>query len=148
MVGTVRGSVQWSGLQNSEAVKAKVSAAAMIKEMRRKSTFKRSTLDSLFEHARLNDEWETGELKNYTDAERITIVGIEIDAFARNVEELPFARGASVAFMPGNEGTGMNANQRAVCDEFIVISQYGGGTASLNVTVATSIVLQRFMSWR
>lgn len=48
------------------------------------------------------------------------------------------------AFMMGNEGQGMNEKQMAVCDGFVKISQYGGGTASLNVSVAASIVLQRF----
>ena len=31
-----------------------------------------------------------------------------------------------------------------MCDFFVYIPQYGGGTASLNVTVAASIVLQHF----
>lgn len=31
-----------------------------------------------------------------------------------------------------------------ICDFFVYIPQYGGGTASLNVTVAASIVLHHF----
>ncbi|KAI5057630.1 hypothetical protein GOP47_0027645 [Adiantum capillus-veneris] len=35
----------------------------------------------------------------------------------------------------------------AICDYFIYIAQYGGGTASLNVAVAASIVLHHFAVW-
>ena len=41
----------------------------------------------------------------------------------------------------------MNASQMAICDDFVYIPQYGGGTASLNVTVAASIILQSFALW-
>lgn len=47
-----------------------------------------------------------------------------------------------------HQGSGMSERQRAYCDSFVYISQYGGGTASLNVTVATSIILHRFSAWR
>ncbi|CAN0310824.1 unnamed protein product [Ectocarpus sp. 13 AM-2016] len=53
--------------------------------------------------------------------------------------------------MPGNEastGSGMSEQQKACCDSFVYISQHGGGTASLNVTVAASIVLHRYAGWR
>lgn len=42
----------------------------------------------------------------------------------------------------------MSEKQKAYCDSFVYISQYGGGTASLNVTVAASIILHRFSAWR
>ena len=35
-----------------------------------------------------------------------------------------------------------------MCDFFVYIPQYGGGTASLNVTVAASIVLHHFGGMR
>ena len=35
----------------------------------------------------------------------------------------------------------------ALCDSFVYIPQYGEGTASLNVTVAASIVLHNFAVW-
>jgi hypothetical protein len=35
----------------------------------------------------------------------------------------------------------------ALCDSFVYIPQYGPGTASLNVTVAASIILQHFAVW-
>lgn len=45
------------------------------------------------------------------------------------------------------QGTGLSEIQQAVCDRFVYIPQYGPGTASLNVTVAASIVLHRFAVW-
>jgi hypothetical protein len=34
-----------------------------------------------------------------------------------------------------------------LCDAFVYIPQYGAGTASLNVTVAASIILHHFALW-
>lgn len=45
------------------------------------------------------------------------------------------------------QGSGMNAAQVAICDAFVIIPQYGGGTASLNVTVAASIIMNSFAVW-
>lgn len=45
------------------------------------------------------------------------------------------------------QGQGLSEKQIAMCDSFVYIAQYGDGTASLNVTVATSIVLQHFAQW-
>lgn len=45
------------------------------------------------------------------------------------------------------QGQGLSGKQIALCDSFVYIPQYGDGTASLNVTVATSIVLQHFAVW-
>ena len=39
---------------------------------------------------------------------------------------------------------GLNDKQKLICDDFVYIPQYGDGTASLNVNVATSIVLHEF----
>ncbi|KAL7465610.1 hypothetical protein ACHAXS_005923 [Conticribra weissflogii] len=75
----------------------------------------------------------------------IQILGVEIDNNSKNLESEPFA--TSVAFMMGNEGSGMTSKQMSFCDGFVRISQYGGGTASLNVSVAASIVLHRFFHW-
>ena len=76
----------------------------------------------------------------------IPIIGVEIDNSSINLEEEPFGT-TSVAFMMGNEGSGMTTKQMSVCDGFIRISQYGGGTASLNVSVAAGLVLHRFFHW-
>ena len=35
----------------------------------------------------------------------------------------------------------------AICDGFVYIPQHGKGTASLNVTVAGSIILHHFALW-
>lgn len=73
------------------------------------------------------------------------IVGIEIVDEAKPANSLPF-RG-NTAFMLGNEGQGLNKKQLSYCDSFVYIPQYGPGTASLNVAVATSIVLHNFAIW-
>jgi hypothetical protein len=39
---------------------------------------------------------------------------------------------------------GLSDKQKQQCDSFVYISQYGNGTASLNVAVACSIVLHHF----
>ena len=48
---------------------------------------------------------------------------------------------------PAAQGQGLSAKQMALCDSFVYIAQYGGGTASLNVTVATTICLHHFALW-
>ena len=75
----------------------------------------------------------------------VRIVGVEIDEAAKDLEDEPFE--GDTAFMMGNEGQGMNEKQVRLCDGFVRIAQYGGGTASLNVSVAASIVLHRFHHW-
>jgi tRNA G18 (ribose-2'-O)-methylase SpoU len=80
-------------------------------------------------------------------AEGVSLSGVEICDGAKNVEkDAPFSR--SQAFMLGSEGAGMSESQKAACDSFTIISQHGGGTASLNVAVAGSIILQRYDQWR
>ncbi|XLR58313.1 hypothetical protein S83_008985, partial [Arachis hypogaea] len=44
-------------------------------------------------------------------------------------------------------GTGLSAKECEICDFFVYIPQYGGGTASLNVNVTASIVLHHFGVW-
>ncbi|KAG2787842.1 hypothetical protein JG687_00016764 [Phytophthora cactorum] len=75
----------------------------------------------------------------------IRIVGVEIMHDAKSIADQPFS--GDTAFIMGNEGSGMNSAQVAICDDFVYIPQYGGGTASLNVTVAASIILQSFALW-
>ncbi|EXC05713.1 tRNA (guanosine(18)-2'-O)-methyltransferase [Morus notabilis] len=70
------------------------------------------------------------------------ICGVEITDGAVAVNQHPFKR--STAFLLGNEGTGLSAKECEICDFFVYIPQYGCGTASLNVTVAASIVLHHF----
>ena len=73
------------------------------------------------------------------------IIGIEITDSAKPVHTCPWS--GPVAFMLGNEGQGMSDRQMRACDSFVYISQYGVGTASLNVAVAASIVLHRYAEW-
>ena len=93
-----------------------------------------------------------------TTTKTIPIIGVEIDNSSINLEEEPFSSFAacsssscncnpSIAFMMGNEGSGMSSKQMSICDGFIRISQYGGGTASLNVSVAAALVLHRYHHW-
>lgn len=42
------------------------------------------------------------------------------------------------------QGTGLSEKEMEICDFFVYIPQSGPGTASLNVTVAASIVLHQF----
>jgi tRNA(Leu) C34 or U34 (ribose-2'-O)-methylase TrmL len=76
---------------------------------------------------------------------KIAIVGVEITADARSVTEQPFT--GPTAFILGNEGTGLDAAAKAICDSFCYIPQHGVGTASLNVVCAASIVLHHFAIW-
>jgi tRNA(Leu) C34 or U34 (ribose-2'-O)-methylase TrmL len=84
-------------------------------------------------------------------AKGVTICGIEITADAEPVTKMPF-RGPT-AFIPGNEGEGLTDHAKSLCDHFIYIPQMNcpgmeaGGTASLNVVVATGIVLHHFATW-
>ncbi|CAN6353708.1 unnamed protein product, partial [Urochloa humidicola] len=73
------------------------------------------------------------------------ICGVEITEDAQPVTAHPFRR--STAFLFGNEGTGLSQKECEICDFFVYIPQYGCGTASLNVTVAASIVLHHFAAW-
>lgn len=70
---------------------------------------------------------------------------MEITDNAVAVNQHPFKK--STAFLLGNEGTGLSAKECEMCDFFVYIPQYGCGTASLNVTVAASIVLHHFGVW-
>ncbi|KAL3133160.1 hypothetical protein ABBQ38_007053 [Trebouxia sp. C0009 RCD-2024] len=45
------------------------------------------------------------------------------------------------------KGTGLSEHQLKLCDSFVYIPQHGQGTASLNVTVAASIILHHFAVW-
>ncbi len=78
---------------------------------------------------------------------RLPLVGVEIMSDAKSLLDEPFAGlmdGGGVAFMPGNEGTGLSEVQKGACTGFVYIPQYGSGTASLNVCVASTIVMHHF----
>lgn len=77
--------------------------------------------------------------------EQCRIVGVEITPEALPIDSHPFS--GPTAFILGNEGQGLSPKQVAMCDSFVYIPQYGAGTASLNVAVATAIVLHHFALW-
>ncbi|KAL3701920.1 hypothetical protein R1sor_019942 [Riccia sorocarpa] len=81
----------------------------------------------------------------YLKAKNVDICGVEIVDGAKAVHKHPFTR--STCFLLGNEGTGLSKKEMEICDFFVYIPQCGAGTASLNVTVAGSIVLHHFAVW-
>ena len=91
--------------------------------------------------------WE--ECVQHLKDRRIQLVGVEIHPDARSIDSfLEDDVVVDTAFVMGNEGTGLHVKQMQSCDAFVRIPQYGGGTASLNVYVAASIVLHRFHHWQ
>ena len=93
-----------------------------------------------------NKDNATAKASNSGKKSTIQILGVEIDPSSINLEQDDVFT-TSTAFMMGNEGQGMTTKQMSVCDGFVRISQYGGGTASLNVSVAAGLVLHRFFHW-
>eukprot|EP00744_Colponema_vietnamica_P015830 GILI01022197.1.p1 GENE.GILI01022197.1~~GILI01022197.1.p1 ORF type:complete len:232 (+),score=30.27 GILI01022197.1:37-696(+) len=84
-------------------------------------------------------------LKEWLKARNISLCGVEICEQAKPVTDHPFT--GPTAFLPGNEGYGLTDKQMELCDQFVYIPQYSDGTASLNVTVATSIIMHHFAVW-
>lgn len=108
--------------------------------------------------------WSHADAKEYLHAKGIRVYGIEIMAGASplmrynpdtGVVQFPFDRQCKgAAFVMGNEGDGLSIKQREICDEFIFIpqtrgatSRSGGGSASLNVACAATVVLQAYATW-
>ncbi len=85
-----------------------------------------------------------GEAADYLHQLNFTIVGIEINNESIAIESHPFE--GNTAFLPGNEGEGLSSSQKEACSKLVYISQYGSG-ASLNVNVATGIILHHFALW-
>lgn len=73
------------------------------------------------------------------------ILGVEITEESVDVAKYPWK--GNTAFVLGNEGHGMTPQQKKICDGFVYIKQYGAGTASLNVAVASSIVMHEFAKY-
>ncbi|KAF9618292.1 hypothetical protein IFM89_000927 [Coptis chinensis] len=96
-------------------------------------------------HLRLRHFHSLNEAQTYLKEKNFDICGVEITNDSLAVNQHPFRR--STAFLLGNEGTGLSAKECEICDFFVYIPQYGCGTASLNVTVAASIVLHHFGVW-
>jgi tRNA G18 (ribose-2'-O)-methylase SpoU len=99
------------------------------------------------------DDWS--DCVAYLTEHGIRLVGVEIDEDAQSMTQILEAATNAATSAPessqsccrglawclGNEGTGLHAKQRQSCRAYCRIPQYGGGTASLNVYVAASIVL-------
>lgn len=86
------------------------------------------------------------EMKGFLAERKIPLVGIEIMETAISMKSYDYEQRYQIAFMPGNEGMGLTPKQKKICDHFLYIPQYGAGTASLNVNLATSIVLYDYCS--
>eukprot|EP00243_Klebsormidium_subtile_P002455 TRINITY_DN14883_c0_g1_i1.p1 TRINITY_DN14883_c0_g1~~TRINITY_DN14883_c0_g1_i1.p1 ORF type:complete len:242 (-),score=29.96 TRINITY_DN14883_c0_g1_i1:148-873(-) len=98
------------------------------------------------EHVDIRHFWKLEDAAKYLKEDcHCDIVGVEIVEGALAVHKRPFK--GNTAFILGNEGTGLSPKQIEICDYFVYVSQYGPGTASLNVTVAASIVLHEFAVW-
>lgn len=81
-------------------------------------------------------------MKVFLTSKNIEVCGIEI---SETSEALGSARWTKdVAFLLGNEGTGLSEKQKTICDRMVFIPQYSNATASLNVAVAASIVFYEF----
>ena len=80
-------------------------------------------------------------------AQHFVLVGLELshDAVELSVQPPPFAQ--RTCFVPGNEGSGLSAHILPHIDRLVYIRQSGHGTASLNVSTATGIVLYAFQMW-
>jgi tRNA G18 (ribose-2'-O)-methylase SpoU len=89
----------------------------------------------------------------YLEDESIFLIGVEIDETSQPLNDEYFERHfpthqVDVAILLGNEGQGIVPQHLKECKALIRIPQYGAGTASLNVSVAASIVLFRFQTWK
>ncbi|KAG7996215.1 hypothetical protein I3843_01G147700 [Carya illinoinensis] len=96
-------------------------------------------------HLRFRHFHSLSDARQFLKEKDCDICGVEITDTAMPVNQHPFNK--STAFLLGNEGTGLSVKECEICDFFVYIPQYGFGTASLNVTVAASIVLHHFGVW-
>ncbi len=109
--------------------------------------------------------WSHADVKEYLHGKGVRIYGIEIMENATpvmrydtrtGIVHFPFNREyTGSAFIFGNEGNGLSTKQRAICDEFVFVPQQrggtkvggGGGSASLNVACAATVILQAYCMW-
>jgi len=85
------------------------------------------------------------DIKKFLNEKSVPLIGIEILDISVPIKSWNFELSEfRVSFIPGNEGTGLSSKQKAYCDGFVYIPQYGSGTASLNVNIATSIILNEY----
>lgn len=99
----------------------------------------------------------------YLRQHSILLAGVEIDSRAITVKQLlnqitiksqgqpqkgEEAPTTLLALVMGNEGQGLSATQIQACDLLLRLPQHGVGTASYNVYVAASLVLQRLHQYQ
>ena len=88
-------------------------------------------------------------LLGFLSTHDVPLVGIEILPDAKSVTADDAFSSTKLALMPGNEGTGMHVAHKAHCSSFVYIPHYGaGGTGSLNVSIAATIVMGCFCEWQ
>ena len=104
------------------------------------------------------------EAKAYLQSKDVRVYGVEIIKDAKpimqydqdtGIMQFPFKRQyqGGAAFLMGNEGEGLSSKQKEICDEFIFVPQTrggsvgGGGSASLNVACAATVILQAYCVW-
>ena len=100
----------------------------------------------------LNEAVDFVKRRASVQGRKCRVVGIEItpeskllpDISTFEASEVGTKKPENVCFIPGNEGIGLTEKDRKYCDSFVVIPQYGSGTASLNVHAAVSVVLYQF----
>jgi tRNA G18 (ribose-2'-O)-methylase SpoU len=90
------------------------------------------------------DKWD--DLVTFLHIHSIRLIGVEIHEKAQPIGA--YLDYHDTAFLMGNEGQGLSAKQMDSCNGIVRVPQYGVGTASLNVYVAASIILQRFHMWQ
>jgi tRNA(Leu) C34 or U34 (ribose-2'-O)-methylase TrmL len=94
------------------------------------------------------DKWQ--HCIDYIKDHDILLIGVEIHKDAKTIQEIchhlhdTSNDSRDVAFLMGNEGTGLLDKHMQSCDMFCRIPQYGAGTASLNVYIAASIIFYHF----
>ena len=97
------------------------------------------------------------ECVSYMEEEAMFLIGVEIDEtskllnddyFQQNFPAGDSSKGVNIGILMGNEGQGIQPAHLKNCNALIRIPQYGAGTASMNVNVATNIVLYRFQNWK
>lgn len=96
-------------------------------------------------HLRIVQFWSLQNAVAYLKAQGFAVLGIEIDDAAVDVTSHPFS--GPTAFLMGNEGAGLDAEARGLCDRLVYVRQATASTASLNVAIATSICLHHFATF-
>jgi tRNA G18 (ribose-2'-O)-methylase SpoU len=89
---------------------------------------------------------------DYIQSKKIYVIGVEIDKQSQLLDDEYFEKHVppsdDIGILLGNEGQGILPKYLKECSALIRIPQYGAGTASLNVNVATNIILHRFSLWK